>query len=339
MLRPLLKSGIRAERDQLKLATVEESKKVERSFRTIGQDAKMPWQIDGRDWHLNERRDREGKPCRWEGKALEFVLDSLAEMESFAEPNFNHRGIVEVKNRKKTGGWFLHAHTGHRWWLKLVFRVKKGTFNAASLQAQFSLPPADDLDLPVYGQEPRLTVFDIRGPWQEIVFKIHWKREIDVPAFREFLEKAQAAHQEQALPEKMSIQDLEPWKVLGKKWHLSEKGIKSATWRPAALEALIAQLEQAFEDLKWDWKKKTVVTAWREGRSTPLFNIHTKRPRGLDFELFTSPGDIALGRIAQIGTERTITNHRHGESVQIRFTRIKEVNSAEFVSLLKEIAK
>ncbi|TXT26808.1 MAG: excinuclease ABC subunit A [Planctomycetota bacterium] len=53
------------------------------SLSDVGRDAKMPWQVDGRKWHLVDRVAHNGRPCRWEGVALERVIEFL---ESAPEP-------------------------------------------------------------------------------------------------------------------------------------------------------------------------------------------------------------------------------------------------------------
>ncbi len=186
MLAPVLAKGTRAERESFDVAAETKAKTGDKDLAKVGRGTKMPWQADGRQWHCVDRISHDGKPCQWEGEALEFVLDEIAALGGFADPNFNHRSVVEILPAMKTGGWFLHVHTAQQWWVKFTFRVKKNSFTTAELASQFDLPTADNLDLPVYGNEPRVIAQNLRLPWQEVNFKIHWKREIDVPAFRKF---------------------------------------------------------------------------------------------------------------------------------------------------------
>jgi excinuclease ABC subunit A len=44
-------------------------------FGDVGREVRMPWQVDGRKWHLEQRNSRGETPRRWEPAALEFVLD------------------------------------------------------------------------------------------------------------------------------------------------------------------------------------------------------------------------------------------------------------------------
>ncbi|HEX6984457.1 MAG TPA: excinuclease ABC subunit A, partial [Planctomycetaceae bacterium] len=340
MLAPVLASGVRAERESFDVAAETKAKKGDVDLARVGRGTKMPWQTDGRRWHCVDRISHDGRPCRWEGDALEFVLDEIGKLGGFAEPNFNHRSVVEVMPASKSGGWFLHAHTAHEWWLKLTFRVKKSSFDTPSLAKRFPLPVADDLDLPVYGTEPRVEAQNLRLPWQEVNFKVHWKREIDLPAFREFLREAKAAFFAQSEKTKLDPADLTPWKVLGKKWHLSKKGFTSPpAWEPAVLERLVGLLGEAAPDAKWDWENKQVVSVRLNGDEHPFAELYTKRPGGADLVLPTDPGRVPLGRIATLGSDREVAKHRRGEAVRIRFDEAAQLDDATLRELLAELAK
>src|SRR5574341_2249572 len=139
-------------------------------------------------------------------------------------------------SREKSGGRFLHAQTGDEWLLTLKFRVKKGTFQEDRLQSRLALRRIDDLDdLPVYGRGDRVRVKNLKGPFQEVTITVHWKREIDTPEFRKFLKEAVTAYGAQSRAGRLNPDGLMPWKVLGRKWHLSRKGFpsnKRVAWEP-----------------------------------------------------------------------------------------------------------
>src|SRR4029077_7531319 len=108
--------------------------------------------------------------------------------------------------------------------------------------AYLSPKPLDDRDeLAVYGRGDRVRVKNLKGPWQEVTVTVHWLREIDTPEFRAFLKRAVADYQQHTKAEPLKIEELTPWKVLGKKWHLSRKGFpsgKRVNWEPDVLEKL-----------------------------------------------------------------------------------------------------
>jgi excinuclease ABC subunit A len=81
-LAPILASGTRGERAFFDADAVKRKKAGDVTLGDIGRDAKMPWQIDGRKWHLVDRVAHNGQPCRWEGAALERVIEFLEEAPS-----------------------------------------------------------------------------------------------------------------------------------------------------------------------------------------------------------------------------------------------------------------
>ncbi|MBL8850854.1 MAG: ATP-binding cassette domain-containing protein, partial [Planctomycetaceae bacterium] len=341
LLAPLLAAEHRGDIEIYDAAQAASKQAGDLELRHVGRDASQPWQTDGRQWHTRDRLAHSGKPCRWEGAALDMVIDTLAADKRFAPVNWNHRSIVEVLAAHKTGGWFLHAQTGEEWVLTLRFRVKKGTFDAADLNRRLGLTPLDDLDeLPVYGRGDRVKVKNAKGPFQEVTISVHWKREVDTPAFRAFLKEACEAYF--ALVERAALNpdDLSPWKVLGRKWHLSRKGFpshKRVAWEPEVLDELVAALEKAFPNGRYDWSNKQVVYVFAGDSEQPWAELHTKRRGGIDLTLLGEPGKFALGRIATLGAEREVAAHRSGrEAVWIRIDAIEQVRAPALREFLVE---
>ncbi len=251
-LAAILESGTRSERAFFDADAVRRKKVGDVTLGELGRDAKMPWQIDGRKWHLVERVALNSKPCRWEGAALERVIDALeAELPADEAPalqppesskknklpatligklagklsgrvttgakleqdqqarggrlaihpaaklttNWSERSVVEVIGPDVSRGWFLHALTGDEWLLTLKFRVPENTFQQKSLATALKLKPVDDIrEIEAYGRADRVRVKEESGPWQEVTLSVHWLREIDTPAFWEFLDQAKRAY-------------------------------------------------------------------------------------------------------------------------------------------------
>ncbi|MEX0702115.1 MAG: hypothetical protein WD069_08465 [Planctomycetales bacterium] len=353
MLAPVLKAGRRAAREVFDAKAVARKRAGDLDLRQVGRDAKMPWQIDGRRWHTVDRVAHNGRPCRWEGEALAWLIDRLEEDDRLAAPDWSERAVVEVKGSDKQGSWFLHALTGDEWLLTLRFRVKKGTFDEAALARRLGLKAIDDLDqLPVYGRADRVRVKNLKGPYQEVTITVHWLEEIDTPEYCAFLKEAIAGFIAQSERAPLDLAGLTPWKVLGRKWHLSRKGFpsgKRVLWEAEALDALFDLLQEKFGDAAIDWGNKQVVhfrvgwavpTDTREnalaskrrtrngagaassvGTAHPtdapasdniIASVHTKRRGGIDLTLYAEAGRVTLGRIAGLGREREITPHRDG---------------------------
>ena len=209
----------------------------------------MPWEVDGRRWHTQDRVGRKGEPCRWDGKILDRVVDRIHELGKFSPTNWAERSVVEISGEEKSKGWFFHAITGEAWLLKLKFRVARATFKREHLMLRLGLTPLNDLDdLPIYGTGSRVRCKNLRGPWQEVQLHVHSWDEIDRPEFWKFLEQAVAGFNYFSERVEQRPEDVMPWKVLGRKWHFSRKGFppgKKAAWEVDVLEELFEVLAEA----------------------------------------------------------------------------------------------
>jgi excinuclease ABC subunit A len=109
--------------------------------------------------------------------------------------NWAERSVVEVIGPDASRGWFLHALTGDEWLLTLKFRVPENSFQQKSLAAALKLKPVDEIrEIEAYGRADRVRVKDSGGAWQEVTLSVHRLREIDTPAFWEFLEQAKRVY-------------------------------------------------------------------------------------------------------------------------------------------------
>jgi excinuclease ABC subunit A len=303
----------------------------------------MPWQTDGRRWHTVDHVAHNGKPPRWEAAALEKVVDWIEARPGFARADWNDRSVVEITGTERTGAWFLHALTGDEWLLTLRFRVPKKTFDQDRLQQQLALKSLDDLDeLPVYGRSDRVRVRNVKGPWQEVAVTVHWLREIETPAFDKFLENAADAFLGAVSRKKLNPADLTPWKVLGRKWHVSRKGFpsgKRVRWEPDLLERLFDLLQSSAPQIEIDWGNKQVVYFRRKNSEAVWAAVHTKRRHGVDLTLYNEAGRVALGRITELGREREISTTGNGrDQISIRFDNAEQVVTQSLASFVKEHA-
>jgi excinuclease ABC subunit A len=176
-----------------------------------------------------------------------------------------------------------------------------------------------------------------------VTVTVHWQREIDTPEFRAFLEQAAKSYLARTQAAPLDIEALTPWKVLGKKWHLSRKGFpsgKRVRWEPDVLDKLAAALQEAVPDVSVDWGNKQVVYFYRPDADEPWATVQTKRRGGIDLALFGPPGRFALGRIATLGREREIVSEPgKPDQIQIRVDHSKQVLNPEFNRFLKEHAE
>jgi excinuclease ABC subunit A len=344
LLAPLLAQGRRDKVEIFDARAAARKRSGDLDLRKVGAEARMPWQVDGRRWHTVDRVSHTGRPPHWEGSALAFVLDALEGRRGFTPVNWNDRSVVELTGAGSPATWFLHALTGDEWLLTLRMRVGRNTFHEEALAAALALKSLDDLDeLPVYGRGNRVRVKNLKGPWQEVTVTVHWLREIDTPAFRNFLEKSVKSYLGRTQAAPLKIDELAPWKVLGKKWHLSRKGFpsgKRVRWEPEVLDQLAAAMQGVLPQAKIDWTGKQVVYFYRPDSEEPWATLQTKRRGGIDLALFGPPGRFALGRIAGMGREREIVSEPgKPEQIQIRLDSSHQVLDPDFVRFLKEHAE
>ena len=193
-LRPILRAGPHEQRGRYDPAAhVERELAVEKAgFGAVGKGTQMPWQTDGRKWHLVQRDDRAGRERKWEPEALEYVeeLVQKAGKGRFESTNWNNRASVEI-TAPGAHTWFLHALTGGEWLLELYFRAPPGTFDWRKLDEELDLKTLDEReDLETYGDWARVDARKRRDGFDAIVVYAHDREEIDTPAFRRFIRRA-----------------------------------------------------------------------------------------------------------------------------------------------------
>jgi excinuclease ABC subunit A len=195
-LAPILAAGPYEERQRYDPAehAAQEIAVARAGLGKIGREVQMPWQVDGRKWHLEQRTSRDATVRRWEPAALEYVVDLVHKAGKFEATNWNSQASVEI-TAAGAPTWFLHALTGGEWLLELYFRVPPGTFKWRELDAELGLKTLDEReDLEVYGDWSRVDVRSRRDGLDAVVVYVHDKAEIDTPAFRRFVKRAVRAY-------------------------------------------------------------------------------------------------------------------------------------------------
>ena len=297
------------------------------ALKEVGRDAKMPWEADGPKWHTRDRVARNGRPAQWDGAVLGRVVDEIHRRGEFSPTDWNDRGRVEIAGLKKADGWFFHALTGEEWLVKLKFRVARRTFERDSLVQKIGMTPLNDLEeLPVYGTDRRVSVKNLRGPWQEVELKVNALSEIDYAEFWKFLDDAVAGFQRIAQKKEQQPDDVMPWRVLGQKWHFSRKGFppgRPPAWPVEMLEDLCEMLREAAPEgeSQFLWNNQQLVHLYIHGHRDPWATIHTKRADAVELVLNGPRGLAPLGRVAHLGATRSVvTNGNERDAVKLKFT-------------------
>jgi excinuclease ABC subunit A len=340
-LEPVLTAGPFADRKPFDPHKLDEVRPGDLDITEVGQDSRMPWQVDGRLWHTKDRVGRTGEACKWDGRILERVVDRIHELGEFSETNWSERTVVEICAEKKADGWFFHAITGETWLLKLKFRVYRGTFKRDDLQDRIQLKTLNELDeLPIYGNEPRVKVKTLKGPWQEVEIRVHSLEEIDTPEFWSFVEDAVQGFFKFTEKAADSPEDISPWKVLGQKWHLLRKGFapgRQVAWPAETLEELLELIRSVAPQAEFLWGNQQLVHVMTPQQRDPWATIYTKRPQSVLLILQGPKGKFAFGRFAALGSEPELDDLRKDRDlVKIHFLAPEQVHEKALRTFLQE---
>ncbi|MBR6437333.1 MAG: hypothetical protein IKS45_12580, partial [Thermoguttaceae bacterium] len=344
-------------------------------YGAIGMDAKAPWESDGVKWHTQQRIARNGNVCRWEGSILTHIVDYIDAKELLGIPDWEDRTTVSVAAPKKPMFWFFRAITNEEWLLRLKVQVPKGVFTQEELDKQLDLKPLNDMpELPLYGAHSRVKIETAHDPrFQEIEMKVHYLREIDRPEFWAFIDKAinafadelldkpepkdespveenvtgapkpesQPEQQEEEKPKLNIISaNAEPWKVLGRTWHLMpSKGFhknRRPKWKAALLNAVVTWLEETFNDAEFGWTNKCVVPIKLAGRKTIWGRISTKQTDAVRLDIEVEKNKYSVGELLSIGNNIELDDSKaKRDIVRIRFVTDADLNDAVKSFILK----
>ncbi|MGF1578795.1 MAG: excinuclease ABC subunit UvrA [Gemmataceae bacterium] len=305
----------------------------------LAKDVKMPWETDGRLWHTKQRPSHNGKPCKWEGKILDFVDKQVHELGEFGETNWNHRSIIEIAAKVKTRGWFVHMQTGMEWIVRLVFRVGRNTFKQKELSERLAIPTLNETEgIEAYGDGSRVLVANRKGPWQEVAVLAHKHEEIDTPAFHEFLQEAvEAFHANLANMEKKP-EDWMPWKIDGKKWHLGEKGFGGNS-KPKWDRQLLPQLLDIVREIepklviKWDTRDGVSIRVPEITRGWGMWR--TKKKDALECWFVGPKGEFNLSQFDKFGDAPVLQDHLEDiDTIVLRFLRQEHLHRAQLKDFL-----
>ena len=341
MLDAILSSDPHGERKPHDFAADLEKREKDLELEEIGREARMPWETDGRRWHTKDRMSRHGAACRWDGRILSDVIDRIERSDLFSETDWNDRSVVEVRAAKKSDGWFFHAITAEEWLLKMKFRTTRNTFRRDDLVGSLDLKPLNDMpDLPLYGTEPRVKVRSMRGPWQEIELRVHTYQEIDRPEFWSFVDRAIEGFRSFAEHVREKPEDLMPWKVLGRKWHLLRRGFLKGgppQWDTDVLEEICRLLETTAPGCRFGWENKVAVPVHVPGRKRTWAGLVTKKPDAVHLTLIGPKNRFPFGRITGLGHEPELDGQQAEiDYIRLKFRSLDDLKHGDLPGFLKE---
>ncbi len=345
-LAPVLAAGPHKKRLPFDFEKLTENRAGDLEINDLGGAIKMPWEVDGRRWHTRDRVSRSGAPCNWDGKILDQVERRIQELGDFAPTNWNTRSIVEITTAKKSDGWFFHAITGEPWLLKLKFRTAKKTFQRDELAVALDLKPLNDIpEIESYGRTPRVKCKNLRAPFQEVEIRAYSWEEIDTPQFWKFLEQAVTGFRKFTDRTPQDPEDVMPWKVLGRKWHLARKGFppgKKPAWNIEVLEELLELLGDVASATgdsqpQFLWNNQQVINLMIPQQRQPWATVTTKQLAGVDLVLNGPEGAFDTDRIADLAANRAIKSSA-GEldQVKLRFIAGDDLHNGDLPEFLAE---
>jgi excinuclease ABC subunit A len=340
ILKGVLAAGPHAERAKFDPEAASRGRKGDIDLEDVGKDQKLPWEADGPGWHTRDRVTTTGKPVKWDGEALAWVIDTIHELGTFPETKWNHRSIVEIPTPRKADGWFLHAMTGHEAYFKLVFPLTGRPFKQDQLAAKLAIPPLSDTPgLEGYSRDAnRVEVANATG-WQTVTITVHKKSDIDTPGFREFLAKAVEIVQARSEPTATAVESAMPWKRDGEKWHLGEKGFpvgQGAKWDRDLLPRLVKLFRDIDPTLDFRWDVRDAVTVYPAGSGRFWARLKTKERDALEVWFVGRPGQAKLSAFEGLGRDATIDRDRADgtEVLKLQFATADHLDSARLKPLV-----
>lgn len=155
-----------------------------------GASVAMPWETDGKRWHLENRVARDGSPCKWSGEMLKTLVEKIEEYGRYGDTKWNHASVVEIPF-ERSDGWFFRASTNDKYLLTVHFRVRPKTFVPGELIPSLGLKLLSEIkEVPRRRDSSRVKVSRARGPSQEIEIRLYSVAEIMHPGFQQFLDSA-----------------------------------------------------------------------------------------------------------------------------------------------------
>lgn len=309
----------------------------------VGAMTTAPWEIDGRRWHTKDRLSHQGRPCVWEGAALDWVEREIHKLGTFGPTNWNHRTVIEIAAMKKSLGYFFHGMTGGEKLLRLVFRVKRNTFKRDQLSNALGIRSLNETDdAKAFGDEERVRVANRRGPWQEVTILVHKKSEIDTPAFKAFLNKAADAFEANIRAMQMTPEDVMPWKVNGERWHLGEKGFppgRKLRWDRQVLPKMLQVIRAALPDMEIKWDVRDAITFRMPSNGPGFARWWTKRPEALECQFLVKKGAFNLSQLDGLSREPQIQHDKGGgDVIALTFLTLDDINVKKLQSFIQSAA-
>jgi excinuclease ABC subunit A len=128
---------------------------------------------------------------------------------------------------------------------------------------------------------------------------------------------------------------------MGRKWHLSRKGFqpgKRPQWDLELLEELFDMLMEIEPAAQLLWNQQVLVHLMVPAMKEPWATITTKKADHVGLNLRSPAGQVSLGRIADLGSDRKIELDKDGwDILRLELRETDELHDAEFRAFLVEL--
>jgi excinuclease ABC subunit A len=306
----------------------------------------MPWQRDGRKWHLEQRPSRDGQGVEWESAALEHIVRQIEKVgkDDLLPTDWNDRVRIEICAKASDGvaqsavPWFLHALSGGRWLIDVYIRVPKGTFKARDLETRLALRTLNDReDIHAYGNNARVQVRAQNAEMDHVHIQVHDKKEISTPAFDDFLRKAVKAYVDFVNDLAGDKEKAQPWKSDGKAWHLSQKQIphtQPKLWKPTDLVAFIGRLNKLVPDATIDYSGKVFIEVCKPAGKR-IAKIVTHQGEAIRVDVSVSAGTFTPTQVEKLGFRQEIARAGSGDAgLSFWFKNLTELDAPTLSNVL-----
>ena len=300
-------------------------------------DARMPWQIDGRKWHLETRLDHHAKPVQWESGVLDWIITTVQKLGDFAPTDWNNPSRVEIKAPGAHTPWLLHALTRGSRLLDISLRVPSGLFTAANLNRRLKIATLDERnDLPFYGSYPRVQVRPVDQRWDNIRIMLHDFRDVNKRVVTAFLKQCTTAYLGAVASDTTASAD--SWRKNPRAWHLTQGAIrergKRPRWKASLLPQLLGQLSRLYPALGVDWNRKVMVALCVDRRQVGV--VVTNMPQGLRVELRVPRASVTPTQIERLGDDPQIAPRARFDTVRFWIKRMDDLDRTQLKLVLNQ---
>ena len=203
VLKPIIEAGPLEQReihDAKRQALLEAELAQDIRLEAKDSTTRMPWESDGRRWHLTSQLDRQGKPTRWDPSVLEWVVDTIeklgkAHSDGLLPADWNNPARVEIKGVGSKNRWLLHALTRGSALIDVSLRVPSKKYAPGALARRLQLGTLDDRDdLEIYGSDARVQIRRVDDFWDNVRILLHDNKDLKKRLFRPFLREVVASY-------------------------------------------------------------------------------------------------------------------------------------------------